>query len=862
MRIAIVSAHYPPNFVSGGTLVPARIARTLADRGHQVFVFAGEVLEGEPDLLVRVEDARDEGGHGATAGIETTWLTVTSRLGWEDERNFRSGPVQQAFLAFLRRVQPDVVHLHTLQGLGGDLVSLAAASGSATVITLHDMWWWCARQFLVEKDLTPCPTVVDLGVCPCAVDNGWLRARNAALAPHLAAADLVLAPSSSMVTLLAANGVAPDRLALDENPAPAAVRTAPQRPPRVPGAPVRFVFAGGPYPVKGGPLALAAARRLADVPGWTLDLYGFSTREVLPPGVRALPAYPADEAATVLAGADVLVMSSVMLESYSLLTREALAAGCVVISGDNPGPVEVVRHGVNGLVVPRGDEEALAAAMRSLVVDPQLLESLRPAAGGLRLRTLEEQADGLEEHYARILAARPAPGLPAPAPLQRVLVVSGIDGAPLRYRGQLPAEALRTIGVHVDVRMYRDPSVATLAERADAVVLYRVPATVQVVGLVTGIRERGDVPVLFDVDDLIVDPGLAAELDPVLTAVPGLDLALYWQGVRRYRTTLEACDGYIGSTPYLCRRVSELTGLPTYRFANGVGRELGRVSDAAVRRPRRPGPVRMGYFSGTNTHNEDWASIEPAVVQVLTERPEVQLWVGGLLDTSAALAPFADRVRRLPVTPWFDLPALLRDVDINLAPLEAGRTFNEAKSAIKYLEAALVGTVTVASPSEPFREAIEPGVTGLLAADLAQWRSALLGLVDDPALRHRLGRAAREHVTTTLSPPEQGHRYLAILQAARQALADGTRRPMFGDFPPEVTDEPWTPTATQYYGALEIRPDGRVRPAEQLGVTGLLRRYSDAARTMLAEQGVLATLRRGVSVSRRLRRQGLARLRR
>ena len=47
------------------------------------------------------------------------------------------------------------------------------------------------------------------------------------------------------------------------------------------------------------------------------------------------------------------VMSSIMLESYSLLTREALAAGCVVITGDNPGPTEVVKDGVNGLVVPR-----------------------------------------------------------------------------------------------------------------------------------------------------------------------------------------------------------------------------------------------------------------------------------------------------------------------------------------------------------------------------------------------------------------------------------------------------------------------------------------------------------------------------
>ena len=478
------------------------------------------------------------------------------------------------------------------------------------------------------------------------------------------------------------------------------------------------------------------------------------------------------------------------------------------------------------------------------------------------LRTLEQQADGLVEHYARILAGRPAPGRPAGTPLQRVLIVSGIDGAPLRYRGQLPAEALRTVGVHVDVRMYRDPSVPVLADRADAVVLYRVPATVQVVELVYRIRARGEVPVLFDVDDLIVDPGLAAELDPILSAVPGLDLELYWQGVRRYRTTLEACDGYIGSTDYLCARVGELTGLPTYRFANGVGRELARVSDAATRRPRRPGTVRMGYFSGTNTHNEDWASVEPAVVRVLADRPDAQLWVGGLLDTSPALEPYADRVRRLPVTPWFDLPALLRDVDVNLAPLEAGRTFNEAKSAIKYLEAALVGTVTVASPSEPFREAIEPGVTGLLAGDEAEWYAALTSLVDDPALRHRLGAAAREHVTTTLSPVEQGHRYLDILITARDALAQYGHRPMFGGFPPEVTEEPETPSPTQYYGALEILPGGRVRPLDQLGVVGLLRRYSDAARTMLAEQGLLATGRRALSVSARLRRQGLARLRR
>ena len=46
----------------------------------------------------------------------------------------------------------------------------------------------------------------------------------------------------------------------------------------------------------------------------------------------------------------------------------------------------------------------------------------------------------------------------------------------------------------------------------------------------------------------------------------------------------------------------------------------------------------MGYLSGTNTHNEDWAFVEPAIAQVLRRRPEVELWIGGLLDPSSALA--------------------------------------------------------------------------------------------------------------------------------------------------------------------------------------------------------------------------------
>ena len=141
-------------------------------------------------------------------------------LAWANDVNYSNNEMAAEFARWIARVRPDVVHFHNLQGFGGALLSIAAAAGAATVVTTHDMWWWCARQFLVDPKLRPCSTVVDCGVCPCEVDNAWLIARNRRLAAHLRNADLVLAPSSTMIDLLSANGVDPTRLALDENPTP------------------------------------------------------------------------------------------------------------------------------------------------------------------------------------------------------------------------------------------------------------------------------------------------------------------------------------------------------------------------------------------------------------------------------------------------------------------------------------------------------------------------------------------------------------------------------------------------------------------------------------------------------------------
>jgi glycosyltransferase involved in cell wall biosynthesis len=322
------------------------------------------------------------------------------------------------------------------------------------------------------------------------------------------------------------------------------------------------------------------------------------------------------------------------------------------------------------------------------------------------------------------------------------------------------------------VRYYRDVSVPELARTADAIVVYRVPATVEVLDLIGAARARG-VRVLYDVDDLIFDPELAAEI-PALSILPPDEAALWLEGVRRYRTTMEACDGFIGSTQQLCAHAAAVTGLPTYRFANGVGLLVGQQSDAAVRKPRTPGPLRIGYLSGTNTHDHDWAMVEPVIAKMLETRQDVELWLVGLVEPSAALDPFASQIKRVGFTEWTALPKVLRDLDINLAPLTPGSRFNEAKSAIKWLEAALVATPTVASPTEPFREAIQHGHNGLLADTADEWHAALETLITDASLRRRIGARARRDALLRWSPHLQAHAYAEILASAQPAERTST----------------------------------------------------------------------------------------
>ena len=843
MRVAQVSGHYPPNFVSGGTLVPQRLARAAARDGHDSMVFAGYLDESRSPLETWVED---DG-----SGVEITWVVTTPWTAMTDRRNYDNPGAEAVFRTWLELRRPDVVHFHSIQTLGGSLLPAAKEAGAKVVLTMHDFWWFCSHQFLVDERMRPCSLVVSCGAR--ADESGEERDRAARLRAMMSHADIILAPSAIARDVFVANGVDPDRIRVDENGIENPPASVGER--RTGDGVLRLLYAGGPHPLKGWGILCDAAQLLGERDDLVLDAYGIDwdgDSQGLPHWVRPRPRYGREEVDDVFASHDFLVLPSVARESHSIVTREALGAGLGVICSDILGPEEAVRHGYNGLVVPAGDAVALANALAGLAADAPAARELTGRGSVSPIRDLADQIAGdltLYDELVRGSGRRKSTPTP---PIRSVLFVVGIDGAPLRYRAQLPAEALQGLGVRTHVRSYLDPELPSLAAQVDAIVLYRVPATDDIMSLTRRVRSHRRAPLLFDVDDLIFDPELRGQLAGLSKLSPA-EQRMWWRGVGRYRTTMEACDVYIGSTAELCRQAERVVGMPSARFPNGVGRLLARCSDRALARPRSAGPIRIGYFSGTSTHDHDWAVVEPAIVRIMQNHPEVELWLGGLLEPSEALDAFGDRVRRMPFRPWYELPAVLRDTDICLAPLALDNRFNESKSAIKWLEAALVGTPTIASPTEPFREAIDPGRTGFLAGTEQEWEKAIELLIGSAAERARVGSQARREVLLHYSPEIQGRRYLAILQEAVARVRLQGHRPL-SDWEPVTDDERFDAARAHvdpYVLPLAPAPRSRLRMAGdvlvQQGIVGLGRsgtRLARRAARVAVDEGLVGVARR------------------
>ncbi|WP_149539135.1 glycosyltransferase [Siccirubricoccus phaeus] len=374
--------------------------------------------------------------------------------------------------------------------------------------------------------------------------------------------------------------------------------------------------------------------------------------------------------------------------------------------------------------------------------------------------------------------------VPAGAPARfRIAFLSGEPHTPGHaYRVERYAEALRQAGAEAAIlRLEELP--ARLGEIATAQLLciWRAAWTPEVGAAIDTARQAG-ARIIFDVDDLMIDPELARIdiIDGIRTQF--LTESAVGEFYDRVRRTMLAADLCTVTTEELASHARRMW-LPALVLPNGFdARTYQRSRLAARRRAAAPadGLFRIGYAGGSRTHQRDFALCAGAVARILRSCPAARLVLfhdaetqRPLLDIEEfpALHGLDQQVEWRQRVPLEQLPEEMARFDINLAPLEVGNPFCEAKSELKYFEAAIAGVGTIASPTGPYRRAIRHGETGFLAESEEEWHGALRRLLEDPEERRRVARNALYDALWNFGPDRRAELAASLLEHLRGGRA-------------------------------------------------------------------------------------------
>ncbi|HEX6315983.1 MAG TPA: glycosyltransferase family 4 protein [Gemmatimonadaceae bacterium] len=366
--------------VPGGVQVHVReLASHLRALGHEVHILAPGRPREHDDGVTIVGRAIPVRGNGSVARIAF-------------------GPqVARAAAQALKRIQPDIIHVH--EPLVPSVSMHAVLNANAPVVaTFHSN---------VGRDRT---SSLWFQLAVPMIRPVWNRI-DRRLAVSEAARHSVCSRMGDGNLTIVPNGVDTGRFAN--------AVAAPLPPGR------HLLFVGRLEERKGFPVAVQAFAELASrFPDLRLLVIGDGSErdavDALEPAVRdrvdMLGRVDDDRLASYLKAADIYIGPALGGESFGIVLAEAMAAGRPVVASDIDGYRDVVRDGLEALLVRPGDPAALVAGIQELLADRRLAESLG-SAGAQRAREFDWDVISARvlEIYREVLAA-PHPAATGAAP--------------------------------------------------------------------------------------------------------------------------------------------------------------------------------------------------------------------------------------------------------------------------------------------------------------------------------------------------------------------------------------------------------------------------------------------------------------
>lgn len=392
LRVLAVNVYFEPQSFGGATIVAEQMAHRLNARSDTEVVVLTTAPEGAgaPYEVLRY-----------TSGSIPVFA-VCLPTQHDPALDFDTNHTVRSFREVLLLTKPDVVHFHSIQGLGALLLEVCEEEGVPIVVTLHDAWWICNRQFMIKGDGSYCfQKRVNLNVCSaCVPDPGLNVYRQYRLRDMLDRADVLLTPSDFFYGIYTANGFAPERLKVNRN---GVARPANFK--RTPSDKLRFGYVGGNSGVKGVHLIqqVFAELKRSDYELVVIDnllSLGMSSIKAedwpISGELKILPAFDQDNMDSFYSQIDVLLFPTQWKESFGLTVREALIRDIWVIATDAGGVVEDIVDGENGHVIPLLDDGTALKAAVELALDR--VEALKRHRNPYKADIVDHEQQAAELH--------------------------------------------------------------------------------------------------------------------------------------------------------------------------------------------------------------------------------------------------------------------------------------------------------------------------------------------------------------------------------------------------------------------------------------------------------------------------------
>lgn len=331
-----------------------------------------------------------------------------------------------------------------------------------------------------------------------------------------------------------------------------------------------------------------------------------------------------------------------------------------------------------------------------------------------------------------------------------ILFISGGVGDSALYRTTHVAEELGVNGFKCSITVQDNPFLQKYINRFSVFIFHRTLFTDRVEFLIDEIKKQGKT-IIFDTDDLVYDPQYLKHMD-YYQKMNALERKLYENGVGGEILRDDYVEVATTTTSFLAEKLSA-EGKMVFIVPNKLSvQDVQYAEDTLKKKDILKGTlkdthstqrIRLGYFSGTISHNKDFATITDALLHIMEKYENVELLLVGPLDIESELVQkFGERIVQLPYVPRKKHFANIAQCDINLSPLEYDNPFCEAKSELKFFEAGIVKVPTVAVANQTYCEAIENGVDGFTAYGTDEWIEKLSQLIEDKDLREQMGEKA------------------------------------------------------------------------------------------------------------------------